>query len=1272
MNGTRMTRMTRIERIVADLCVKKSATIRLIRGIRVPFLIRMIAATLLAACTTETERVWHEEDGYRWAEVNVASGGEPGFTQMMPAQTGVDFVNHLQEDQFLANRHYVNGSGVALGDVDGDSLPDLYFARLDGPNALYRNLGGWRFEEITDRAGVAAPGRFSTGAVLADLDGDTDLDLLVTAMGGPNAAFLNDGTGRFTEVTEAAGLTSDAGSTTMALADVDGDGDLDLYVGNYKKNTVKDLFPPSRLAFERVVVQQGEVFSIVSELQAHYRLQQQGNRLMRFEYAEPDRFYLNDGAGRFTPVPFTDGAFLDEDGNPLAEAPHDWALTARFQDLNGDTHPDLFVCNDFESPDHLWLGDGAGGFRAAPRLALRKTSQSTMSVAVSDVDADGHVDVFLADMLSPVYARRQAQVQMTPPVRSGIGDIDNRPQEMQNVLLLGRGEGTFAETANFAGMAASEWTWSGVFVDVDLDGYEDLLLTNGHAYDAMDADTQMRVSNVPAGRAWQRLLLLFPKLDLKNIAFRNRGDGTFETMPDGWGIGPEADVSHGLALADLDGDGDLDAVVNRLNRSAGLFRNDAASPRLAVRLRGAAPNTHGIGATVRVSGGGLPLRTKEVLAGGQYLSSSETLYSFAAATPGGAVADSLRIEVHWRSGRRSVLEGVRGNRIYELYEVAAPPPDSVDAPAQDAPRPFFEEMAGEPVYTHQEAAYEDFARQPLLPRRLSQRGPAVVWADLIGDQDDDLLVGSGRGGRLTFLRNTGGFFYTIPAFNDAADGDHAGIVAMPGAAGGSRIFVGVSNYERTPETAGDSSYVMVYEMDTRGRVRAVDRLTFGLETIGPLALADLDGDGDLDLFAGGHFVPGRYPLAASSRIYRNEEGRFRLDETMSTPFARLGLVSGAVLGDLDADGDADMALATEWGPVRLFINQGEGRFEDRTETYGLAAYTGWWNGVALGDFDADGRLDLIATNWGWNTKYGRPETAAYPLRLYHGDFDRNGILDLFEARYEAQLGDYAPVRGLTTLSYAVPAIRGRVQTFQQFAASTLAEVVGGSLEGVPFEEASVLGAMVFMNRGTWFEARPLPPRAQWAPAFAATVADFDGDGREDVFLSQNFFALPPETPRMDAGQGLWLRGDGTGGFTEVPAQTSGVRVYGEQRAATVGDINIDGRVDLVVTQNAAPLIMYKNNRAEVGLRVRLSGPPGNPWGVGATVRLRYADGSLGPGRVVTAGSGYWSQASPVLVMAKPEGVQAVWVRWPDGAETEGAVPAGMVEVTFPYDGWEGM
>ncbi|WP_456426952.1 FG-GAP repeat domain-containing protein, partial [Rhodocaloribacter sp.] len=541
----------------------------------------------LTACASEeaSPYVWHEAEGYRWAELAAPGHRAPGFEALDPAEAGLTFVNTLSQEQFLANRHYVNGSGVALADVDGDGWTDVYLARLEGPNALYRNLGAWRFEDVTEAAGVAAAGRFSTGAAFEDLDGDGDVDLLVTAMGGPNAVYLNDGAGHFTEATAASGLASHAGATSMALADVDGDGDLDLYVGHYKKHTVRDLIPPFERTFEQSVVRKGEGFALRPEFAPHYELRRQGNRLMRFEYGEADAFYRNDGAGRFTRVPFTGGAFLDEDGRPLETEPRDWALTVRFQDVNGDGAPDLYVCNDFESPDHFWINRGDGTFRAIDRLAVRKTSQSTMSVDFADVDANGRLDFFLADMLSRRHERRMAQVGMPPPELARPGVIDDRPQVMQNTLSVDRGDGTYAEVANLAGVAASEWTWSTFFLDADLDGDPDLLLTNGHAYDAMDADTQMRNASMPPSRDWRKELLRFPGLSLKNIAFRNDGEYGFTEVPDGWGIGETPDVAHGMAAADLDHDGDLDLVTNRLNAPAGLFRNTAAAPRLLVRLR---------------------------------------------------------------------------------------------------------------------------------------------------------------------------------------------------------------------------------------------------------------------------------------------------------------------------------------------------------------------------------------------------------------------------------------------------------------------------------------------------------------------------------------------------------------------------------------------------------------------------------------------------------------------------------------------------------------
>ena len=1227
--------------------------------------------TTLAGCSSDAELVWQEEDGYRWADLAV-SGKGAGFTLLSAAKTGVGFVNTLTDESLLYNRHYMNGSGVAVGDVDGDGWADLYFARLDGPNALYRNLGGWRFEEITDSAGVAAPDRPSTGATMADLDGDGDLDLLVTAMGGPNAAFLNDGSGRFTEVTEEAGLAARTGSTTMALADTDGDGDLDLYIGNYKRRSVTDIYPPQQRIFERVIVREGETFSVVPEFQDHYKVVIQDDRLVRLEYGEPDQFYLNDGAGRFTPMSFTDGAFLDEDGQPLQEEPDNWALTARFQDVNGDGAPDLYVCNDFESPDHFYLNDGTGRFRAIAPLAVRKTSLSTMSVDFSDIDHDGTLDFFMTDMLSRDYARRQTQVGLTLPMPTPVGEVDNRPQAVQNMLFLNRGDPdgsgqdpAYAEVAATAGVEASEWSWSGLFLDVDLDGHEDLLITTGHLYDVQDADAQqreiMKASMLRNPDDYRQLLLEFPDLNLKNIAFRNRGDLRFETVPDGWGFGAEPDVSHGLAFGDFDHDGDLDAVVNRLGRVAGLYRNDASAPRLTVRLRGQAPNTQGIGATIRVTGGPVE-QVKEVVSGGQYLSGSDPVYAFAAGE------GPLRIEVRWRNGRRSVVENAQANRMYEIDEAGAVEPENIQT-ADPAPT-VFEDVSDQLGHRHHETAFSDFERQPLLPWQLSRQGPALAWADLDDDGDDDLLLGSGRGGALEAFRNDGAGRFSPLAVEPPGDrpaGDLMGIVTAARPKGGTLVLVGASNYEGGLR---DVSWIDVYAADAAGRIRPVDRLAFGPASIGPLALADVDGDGDLDLFAGGRLTPGRYPEPASSRLYRSERGRFTYDDAWSASFNAIGLVSGAAFGDLDDDGDDDLVLALDWGSLHYFENDGAGRFDDRTTALGLDAFTGWWNGVALGDFDADGRLDLVATNGGWNTRHGRFDNATKPLRLYYGDYDANGVTDVLEARYEAALGDYAPVRGLGPISFALPYIQVRTPSYHRFAAATLQEIIGPKLALTPPLEVALLAHMVFLNRpdgsgGMRFEAIVLPLEAQLAPAFAATVADYDSDGRDDVFLSQNFFGLPMDTPRLDAGRGLWLRGNGEGGFTASPGAETGVKVYGEQRAAAVSDLDGDGRVDLAVTQNGTMTKLYRNTTATPGFRVRLTGPAGNTGGVGAVARVRYDDGSMGPARLVTAGSGYWSQSSRTLVLGRDASKQAtgIVVRWPGGEVTEVAIPDGASEVT---------
>ena len=1208
--------------------------------------VSLMQASFFAACVilymgcAEPERVWNLEDGYRWADLHVR-GGEPGFEMLSAAKTGITFVNQVTEEQIVENRHRMHGSGVALGDVDGDGQTDIYFTRLDGDNVLYRNLGAWKFADITAEAGVAAPGRFSTGAVLADIDGDADLDLLVTALGGPNAAFLNDGSGHFEEITESAGLAAFSGSTTMALADVEGDGDLDLYVANYKRIAMRDSLHPTEVVWENVVQETDDGYRINPKLADHYTLKEWDTKLIKLELAESDRLYLNNGSGHFTDAMVEGGMFYDEAGQPLEQLPEDWALVARFQDLNGDGSPDLYVCNDFESPDHIWLNQ-KGTFHPLDPLSLRKTSNATMSVAFSDVNRDGQLDFFLADMLSQDYSRRQSQRGTQIPLPLRIGEIEDRPQVMQNTLFVNRGDLTYAEVANMYEAQASDWTWSSVFLDVDLDGYEDLLHATGHAYDVQNLDAQSverhKATRVRDVLEMRSLFLEFPKLLLPNAAFRNEGGLGFSAQPAGWGLGEEPDISHGMALADFDDDGDLDVVINRLNTTAGVYENTGRAPRVAVRLKGAGGNTQGIGAKIRLLNGPVAIQEHEVISGGQYLSGSDPLYSFAA----GDGAGSLTIEVEWRSGEFSTINDVQGNRIYEIEEATSEQRQSVGT--TQAEPAMFEEVAVE--HNHDETVFDDFARQPLLPRRFSQMGPAVVWADADRDGDDDLLIGSGRGGRMSYFRNDSGQLaaQSIGVAGSEAALDQLGIIVVP-VLDKTHVLVAQSNYEA--EQPGASSMVDVYEVTGRSWQR-IQQLDIGLASIGPMASADVDGDGDLDVFVGGSMQPGNYPEPVSSHIIISN-GAYVVDAERSQVFERVGMVRGAVFGDIDADGDQDLALALEWGGVKLFANDGAGQFEDVSASWGLEEATGMWQGVEMGDFDADGRLDLAATNWGWNSHFGRPE---YALRQFWGDYDGNGSMDVLEAHYEPAMQGYVPEVGLNLLWYSMPFLRRRIVLFKTFSEMTIDQVIGPNIQNGQMAEIRHLAHHVFFNRGDRFEARALPMLSQVAPGFGVAVGDYNADGAEDVFMAQNFFAERLEVPRNDAGRGLWLKGGGDGSFELAEGTVTGIKVYGEQRGVGLADYDQDGRLDVAVSQNGREVKLYRNVTAPAGVRVRLQGNEYNPWGIGSQVRLRFTDGTSGAVRNIAAGSGYLSQQSMVQVMGVPAGktVQEVHVVWPDGKE----------------------
>jgi hypothetical protein len=1230
-----------------------------------------------SAGLTAAPPVWETGAGFRVQRLDVPESGRTGFTVVPSLAAGLQFTNHLRGQEAAYNNNLMNGSGVAAGDFDGDGWCDLYFCAISGANALYRNLGNWRFEDVTASAGVGCPNVHSTGALFADLDGDGKLDLLVATLGQGVRCLVNEGGGKFRESTAAAGLASETGSTSLAMADVDGDGDLDLYVANYGALSI--LRSGGRA--EAKLVNGQWVFS------GPYakRLRLVEGRLE--EVGEPDVLYLNDGRGHFQPVPWNSDYFLDEEGQPKPE-PWDFGLTVQMRDLNGDRAPEIYVCNDFQTVDRMWINNGRGHFRAVPRLVMRKQSFSSMGVDFGDLDRDGRLDFFVTEMLSRDHKLRLRQVVGMQPLTPYPGRLENRPEVPRNTLFLGRGDGTYAEIAHYSGVAASDWSWQPVFLDVDLDGYEDILIGNGMMFDVQDRDVLNYVRSLgqQTPEAARTNLFLYPPFLTPNLALRNRHDLTFEDVSRAWGFA-STQVSQGLALADLDHDGDLDVVVNCLNASPLLCRNDTSAPRVAVRLRGQSPNECGIGAVIRVRGGPVGLQKQEVLCGGHYLSGDEPLLTFAA----GTITNELAIEVRWRSGRNSLVRQARPNHLYEIAEAHATP--SAPEPAPAKAQPWFKDLTPSLGHTHYEKLFNDFARQPLLMKLLSQFGPGVAWLDLDQDGQDELVLGNGRGGTLqVFHRAATGTFEAVnlaPAWT--APDDLAGLAAWCSTNGLPVLLAGLASYE-SGNTNGPAVIACAWPARAdgtgQGQLTLLGEVCLEGASAGPLAVADMDGDGDLDLFVGGRVIPGAYPEAAPSRVFRQEQGRLVLDRENSSVLAKAGLVSSAVWSELNGDGYPELALACEWGSIRIFQNH-RGRLAEcdvplvwtsasTAEREGprssappgasalrLSQLLGWWNSLTTGDLDEDGRQDLIVGNWGLNTGY--EANSAHPLRLYYGNLGGLGVIDLIETYYAPDAGAEVPRRTLGALSQAFPMLAEHYPTHRAFSATTAADLLRLLPARPAVVSATTLSSMLFLNRGSNFVAVPLPPEAQFAPVFAVNVADADGDGHEDVFLGQNFFAMRPELCRLDGGRGLWLRGDGRGGLVPVPGQDSGVMVYGEQRGAAVGDFDRDGRADLVVTQNGAATRLFQNVTARPGLRVRLQGPPANPWGIGAVVRLDFGARS-GPAREIHAGAGYWSQDSLVPVLGCPDPPARLEVLWPGGKRQVYDLPGSLGEVVVDPEG----
>ena len=1222
---------------------------------------------LISGCSKrEHELVWHREHGYRWASVSHGGSGV-GFKLLKPERTGITFENHVSKDDIADNRFLLNGSGVAAGDINGDGLPDLYFTQLDGPNALYENLGNMHFRNITKEAGVALPDYYCTGTVFADVNGDGKLDLLVSTYNHGTILFLNQGDNHFKRDPNSGLDSTTTGGTTMTLADINGDGFLDLYVAHYRRRTVRDLFVPNKLAAGNVLEIHGKGIRIKKKFRRYYTLINSTDGPQLRETGTTDELYLNKGGiGKawkgFQKVKNPKDHFLSDTGKKVG-LDKGWGLTARFVDLNNDGLPDLYVCNDYWTPDHFWINQGNGVFKQVNPLHFRHYSFSSMSVAAGDVNNDGYTDLLVTDMLSPLHSRRLHDKQSVDPFPVHAGEITNQPQYTRNTLYINRGDNTYTETARYSGIAATGWSWASMFMDVNLDGREDILINDGYLYNVLDMDTQlhlsMRYRQDPNNlERYRRGILLFPHLKLINRAFENNGNLTFTNVSQKWGF-HQRDVSQGMALADLNNDGVLDLITNRMNESAGIYKNITGAPGIAVRLIGDSPNTQAIGARV-ILRGGPQLQDKQVVSGGNYLSGSDTELMFAA----GKRKQNRTLTIYWRDGKKSVIDSVKTNRIYEINESKVATVEGRLNPPHHS-NPVFEDISDHLHFTEHEDNYNDYKRQPLLPLKLSQEGPGMAWIDYNDDGRPDLFETSGKGSHLAVFKNEGHGRFQKVAFSQlkgAIRGDQTAVIGWR-TARGTEVVVGRSDYEQK-KPGGASAYTYLFR---GGHIVKVDSLPGSDASTGPLAAADYNEDGTVDLFVGGRVIPGKYPKPTSSRLYKNIDGRFVLDKTNNKILKNIGLVTGAVFTDYNRDGWPDLLVSTSWGSLKLFEND-HGHFHDVTNQVGLNIYKGWWNGVATGDFNNDGYPDIVATNMGLNSRYH--VVSGHQMRMYYGQLGSNGVMDIIQANYDTAMGTYAPMQPYTHFS-SLKMMGFRVRSYKEFAQSSLQKIVGPMLDVIPYRQINTLQSMVFINRGgKHFMAVPLPRAAQLTDGLDASVGDFNNDGNEDIFLSQNLFDMPASDARLDGGRGLWLKGDGKGDFKPVPGFVSGIKVYGEQRGAALGDFNNDGKVDLAVSQNGAETKLYLNTIAKRGYSIHLNGPARNRNAVGSSIRLLYHDGTKGPRREIQVGSGYWSQNSFTQVLGYDSGKKpaGIVVSWFDGSRETVKIEKHKMDYRINYPG----
>jgi hypothetical protein len=1066
------------------------------------------------------------------------------FSLLDKESTGVTFRNELFESDQLNVINYgyfYNGGGVAIGDINNDGLQDIFFSGNMVKNRLYLNKGDFKFENITDKSGVAQMQGWCTGATMVDINGDGKLDIYICRSADGDAArrknllFINNGDLTFTEKAEEYGLADPGYSTQAAFFDYDKDGDLDMFLINHSLQQYT-----------------GGVHEMTSV---------RGQRNPNFA----SKLYRNDN-GHFTNVSDQAGII----SNVLS-----FGLGLAIADVNNDGWPDVHVSNDFNEPDYLFINNKNGTFSEKLSDCMDHISLFSMGSDFADYNNDGLQDLVTLDMLP--------EDNKTQKMHSGAENFDKMQmlfnqgfyfQFSRNMLQKNNGDGTFSEIGQLAGISNTDWSWASLFSDFDNDGNKDLFISNGYVKDYTELDflkytmdETLRAREEHKEVATNDFIQKMPSIRIPNYIFQNKGDGSFVKKTAEWGLN-HAGVSSGTAYVDLDNDGDLDLVINNTNDDAAIYRNNeekfSKNNYLKISLKGDAKNPFGIGAKVT-------LHCKDTL----YFQEQQPVRGFQSSVDPNlnfGVGKNQTIDsvvVIWPNDRMQVIPAVKANQTLVVKLDDASGVWHYDSTTHV--KSYFTEDSLS--FRHRENIFNDFNTQVLLPNYLSRQGPTMARADVNKDGREDIFIGGAKGQPGQLLLQTASGTFTNKAqpsiSKDSASEDVAAEFFDADGDGDMDLVVGSGGYEFTENDPLFQD--RLYINDGAGNfARKEDALPKILSSTGCVRSGDVDGDGDLDLFIGSRLVPGKYPTTPQSYLLINDgKGNFS-DGTANANAAlsHVGMVTDAVWLDVNNDKQQDLVVVGDWMPIKVFVNN-KGKLEDASANYIKFPSNGWWNRILVADMDGDGDKDLVIGNLGNNAQFRASEKE--PVRMYYKDFDGNGSVDPIFCYYID--GMEYPALSRDDLMEQLPGLKKKFLKYSAYATATVKDLFDEqTLRDAGVLSANTLNTVYLQNDGTsGFTVKQLPVEAQYAPVYAMAAVDANKDGKMDLVLAGNNVWTRIRFSRYDANHGLLLLGDGKGSFTYVPQPQSGFKIRGDVRSMTVID---DGKNTRLVfgVNNAKPKI----------------------------------------------------------------------------------------------------